>query len=101
MTPDEVRMLDNRYALLFIRGERPVLDEKYDILKHPNVSLSADGQGNSYRHGKVTQAVAGITLADSLEGEMTEGLPEGISYELLSDEDMEAMMNQKKEEVTS
>jgi len=101
MTPDEVRMLDNRYALLFIRGERPVLDEKYDILKHPNVSLSADGQGKLYRHGEVTQAVAGITLADSLEGEMTEGLPEGISYELLSDEDMEAMMNQKKEDVTS
>lgn len=31
MTPDEVRMLDNRYALLFVRGERPVMDFKYDI----------------------------------------------------------------------
>ena len=38
MTPDEVRMLDNRYALLFIRGERPVMDEKFDILKHPNIA---------------------------------------------------------------
>ena len=37
LTPDEVRMLDNRYALLFVRGERPVMDLKYDILKHPNV----------------------------------------------------------------
>ena len=35
--PDEVRMLDNRYALLFVRGERPVMDFKYDIMKHPNV----------------------------------------------------------------
>lgn len=35
MTPDEVRTLDNDYALLFIRGERPVMDKKYDILKHP------------------------------------------------------------------
>ena len=43
MTPDEVRMLDNRYALLFVRGERPVMDFKYDILKHPNVKLTADG----------------------------------------------------------
>lgn len=43
MTPDEVRMLDNRYAILFIRGERPVLDEKFDILKHPNVGLTYDG----------------------------------------------------------
>ncbi len=100
MTPDEVRMLDNRYALLFIRGERPVLDEKYDILKHPNVALSTDGQGKPYQHGEVTQAVAGITLTNSLDGEITEGLPEGISYELLSDEDMEAMLNQEKEEVT-
>ena len=98
MTPDEVRMLDNRYALLFIRGERPLLDEKYDILKHPNVALSADGQGEPYRHGEVTQAVAGITLADSFEKEMTEELPDGISYELLSDEDMEAILNQEKED---
>lgn len=92
-------MLDNRYALLFIRGERPVLDEKYDILKHPNVALSADGQGKPYRHGEVTQAIAGITLADSLEGEMPEELP-AVSYELLSDEDMETMLNQEKEETS-
>ena len=91
-------MLDNRYALLFIRGERPVLDEKYDILKHPNVALSADGQGEPYRHGEVTQAVAGITLGDSLAGEMTEELSDGQSYELLSDEDLEALLNQEKED---
>ena len=36
MTPDEVRTLDNDYAILFIRGEKPVIDKKYDILKHPN-----------------------------------------------------------------
>lgn len=98
MTSDEVRMLDNRYALLFIRGERPVLDEKYDILKHPNVALSADGQGEPYRHGEVTQAVAGITLGDSLEGEMTEGQADSESYEILSDEELEAMLYQEKED---
>jgi len=43
LTPDEVRMLDNDYALFFLRGERPVMDRKYNILKHPNVKLSADG----------------------------------------------------------
>ena len=43
MTPDEVRMLDNRYALLFVRGERPIQDLKYDILKHPNVRDTTDG----------------------------------------------------------
>lgn len=41
MTPDEVRMLDNRYALLFIRGERPVMDFKFDILnRYPEASVS-------------------------------------------------------------
>ena len=34
LTPDEVRMLDNKYALLFIRGERPIKDFKYNILKN-------------------------------------------------------------------
>ena len=72
LTPDEVRMLDNRYALLFIRGERPVMDEKFDILKHPNVALSTDGKGKSYRHGEVTQAVGSIALGDSLEGEVSQ-----------------------------
>jgi type IV secretion system protein VirD4 len=38
LTPDEVRMLDNRYALLFIRGERPVQGDKFDLLRHPDVS---------------------------------------------------------------
>ena len=48
MTPDEVRMLDNRYALLFIRGERPVMDLKYDILKHPDVSMTTDGKMDQF-----------------------------------------------------
>ena len=62
MTPDEVRMLDNKYAILFIRGERPIKDLKYDILKHPNISLTADGHAPSYEHGKVNNAIATITV---------------------------------------
>ena len=62
MTPDEVRMLDNRYALLFIRGEPPIMDEKYDILKHPNVALTTDGQTKPYQHGGTENAVATISL---------------------------------------
>ena len=89
LTPDEVRMLDNRYALLFIRGERPVMDEKFDILRHPDVALSADGRGKPYRHGEVTDAVAGITLADSFEGEVTGAATGASTYELLSEEELE------------
>lgn len=48
LTPDEVRMLDNDYALLFIRGERAVSDQKYDLMKHPNIKLTEDGGAESY-----------------------------------------------------
>lgn len=97
LTPDEVRMLDNRYALLFIRGERPVMDEKFDILKHPNVALTTDGKGKPYRHGDVTQAVAGISLADSLEGEIMPEQTENNSFELLSEEDLEELIKIKED----
>ena len=53
MTADEVRMLDNKYAIVFIRGERPVLDYKYDIHTHPNVELGADGGAEVYKHGVI------------------------------------------------
>ena len=93
LTPDEVRMLDNRYAILFIRGELPVMDLKYDILKHPAVDLTADGKGGVYQHGKVTSNVATIevqyldpdTLPDTEVSETT--------YELLSDEDFNSETN--------
>ena len=89
LTPDEVRLLDNQYAILFIRGERPVLDFKYDILKHPNVVLTADGKAGVYRHGEVKSDVATIELfsfdkTKAPETEVTE-----TNYELLSDEDFE------------
>ena len=64
MTPDEVRMLENQYAILFIRGERPILDYKYDILSHPNIALSADGEGEKYDHGKIETEGFGIEIVD-------------------------------------
>lgn len=50
MTPDEVRRLDNKNAIVLIRGEKPVLDEKYDILKHPNIHRTEDGGAPPYLH---------------------------------------------------
>lgn len=50
MTPDEIRMLPTKDALLFIRGEKPVRDKKYDIKKHPNVCRTADGRAKPYIH---------------------------------------------------
>ena len=48
LTPDEVRMLDNEYAILFIRGERAVTDKKYNLMKHKNIKLTEDGGAESY-----------------------------------------------------
>ena len=92
MTPDEVRMLDNRYALLFIRGERPVMDFKYDILKHPNVKLTTDGGQPPYIHGEPTQAVATLVFDNALMKNAVSVKPVKTSYELLSEEDLEEQL---------
>ena len=89
LTPDEVRMLDNQYAILFIRGERPVMDFKYDILKHPNLALTADGKAEPYKHGQVHDDVATIVFDGfDLTQKPTVELLE-TTYELLSEEDFE------------
>ena len=93
MTPDEVRMLDNRYALLFVRGERPVMDFKYDILKHPNVALTTDGKASAYKHGEVTIKHSSISVLSINPDELPEESYGETNYELLSDEDFEVNKN--------
>lgn len=66
MTPDEVRMLDNDKAILFIRGERPILDQKYDITGHPRFKDSAQGNGRSFLHGEISESIGEICLMDSI-----------------------------------
>ena len=53
LTPDEVRMLDNKKAIVLIRGEAPVIDDKYDLMKHPNIQFTADGGAAAYIHSPV------------------------------------------------
>ena len=53
MTPDEVRMLDNKNAIVLIRGEPPVIDQKYDLMKHPNIKLTHSGGAFPYVHSSV------------------------------------------------
>ncbi|MDL2289584.1 type IV secretory system conjugative DNA transfer family protein [Clostridia bacterium OttesenSCG-928-F22] len=101
LTPDEVRMLDNRYALLFVRGERPVMDDKFDILRHPNVARTADGMGSIYKHGEVTEAVAEIVFDNSLLRDAPKLQAIETTYELLSEEDMEALFEKQNKEESS
>ena len=62
MTPDEVRMLDNRYALLFIRGERPVKDLKFDIRVHAGLYLTSEGDAVPFRYGEESRSFADIRI---------------------------------------
>ena len=89
--------LDNRYALLFIRGERPLLDEKYDILKHPNVALTTDGKALPYEHGQTDRAVAGVAV-QRLSQKQKQPEPETTTpFTLLSDEELETLFEPKEE----
>lgn len=84
-------MLENEKAILIIRGEKPIVDYKYDILKHPNIKFTADGEGKIYEHGIIDKAVGTVSI---MENEELSNLPEikeieKITYELLSEEDIE------------
>ena len=98
MTPDEVRLLDNRYALLFIRGERPIMDFKYDILKHPNVAMTTDGKEKPYKHGGTENAIASIVFDENIENYDFSNIEEIVGdFEIVSSEDMEEYLKGKGE----
>ena len=99
MTPDEVRMMDNQYALLFIRGEKPIKDFKYDVVKHPNIALTTDGGAKAYIHGEDKYSIATaeiifdeetIKLANQLEIDTS-------NYVILSEEELEERFKQMEE----
>jgi type IV secretion system protein VirD4 len=99
MTPDEVRMLDNKYALLFIRGERPVMDFKYDILRHPNVARTADGKAEPYKHGKEVISLATVQFDEDLlsvehnDGDVKEG-----DFVILTEEEIDEILSGNPED---
>ena len=78
LQPDEVRMPDNQNALLFIRGERPILDAKYDLMKHPNIRYTEDGGAGPFNYAKAPLAHDDFTFDETRYDD----------YELLLDEDI-------------
>ena len=78
LQPDEVHMLDNQNALLFIRGERPILDAKYDLMKHPNIRYTEDGGAGPFNYAKAPLAHDDFTFDETRYND----------YELLLDEDI-------------
>ena len=100
MTPDEVRLLDNKYAILFIRGERPILDLKYDILKHPNVSLTADGDMPPFEHGFKDYSIGTLAFEDRGKNTVLEEFDDinPDDYIVYSSEEIEEYLNNLTEE---
>lgn len=96
MTPDEVRKLDNSKAILFIRGEDPVIDQKYDLKKHPNYHRTAEGGGKPYIYGTDKLSFAAVTLDQSLLRKASDYSIDVQQYELLSPEELEAELNKKE-----
>ena len=95
MTADEVRLLDNKYALLFIRGERPILDLKYEILNHPNVKDSTDGNEKPYIHGGTENSVGKIDFGNYVYESMIQNQEIEVTnndYILLSNEEIEELI---------
>lgn len=87
--PDEVRMLDNRYALLFVRGERAIQDDKYNIACHPRIAMTTDGNAPPYLHGLAPNAMdAEYILMDGTEED----------FEILSNEEILKWLEQLKKE---
>ena len=102
LTPDEVRLLDNQYALLFIRGERAVKDFKYDILKHPNIELTADGKAPMYEHGKVESAILSIEVIRERKLKINEEVPENNidnKYDVVFSNQIEGYLMHEREEL--
>lgn len=89
LTPDEVRMLDNKYALLFIRGERPVQDLKFNLFEHKNVDLSGLGKAKPYLHGGTENAIASFQI-DYEDYDIAKEVEEIDSdYVILSEDELE------------
>ena len=95
MTPDEVRMLDNRYGILFIRGEYPVMDLKYDLMHHPKIAFTEEGGAAPFIHGRDTRSEATISLVGN-DPEVRDKaidfeslVKEEHEYEVLSNEELE------------
>lgn len=100
LTPAEVRGLNKKKALLLISGEPPVVDRKYNLLRHPNVALCADGGGEAYVHGVADHSDGTIefTFDKELLKQATEITPhEGRDFQLLDETELEELLQQSEE----
>jgi len=91
-------MLDNRYAVLFIRGEPPVIDPKYDLMRHPNISMTPDrNPAFSYAHGTAEGVVAKLAIDDTCAAPLNILSVTDSEYELLTEQEIERLFKEEKD----
>ena len=97
LTPDEVRSLDNRHALVFIRGERPVKDLKYDLHRHPNIKLTADGGAEPFENGGRDLSIASVSMEKGGKGQKALILGD-CRYTVMTEEEWDKHYERKRNE---
>lgn len=108
MSPDQVAKLPDEKAILFIKGQDPIVDDKYDLLKHPNCKFTPDGGGPSYIHNRDTMSVNTLALVGNVPEERSKAvdIEELVDdedelmthdFEILNDEDLDEIYSEKGE----
>lgn len=95
MSPEEIRRMNNDLAIAFIRGEKAVIDLKYNTFKHPNFKLTEDGGYKPYLHDKTENAVATIFINNNVKDIKSKEYKNIGKYEILVDEEIEEYLDNK------
>lgn len=104
LTLDEVRLLDNSNALIFIRGEKPIVDKKFDIMSHPNIKLTADGGAKPYVHIKQSKYIKqnlSVKIDDTFTINEDTIKNSGIAFVDIPPEEAEPEQEEKKEKLSA
>lgn len=104
LTLDEVRLLDNSNALIFIRGEKPIVDKKFDIMSHPNIKLTADGGAKPYVHIKQSKYIRqnlSVKIDDTFTINEDTIKNSGIAFVDIPPEEAEPEQEKKKEKLSA
>ena len=82
--PDEIRRMRDDECLLLMRSEDPVIDRKYNLLKHPNVKYTPDAGGEPYVMPPDYMGDAATITMDAVAAatapEITEEMYEQLDY---------------------
>lgn len=88
-TPDEIRMMDRDDALLLISAEHPIIDRKYDLMKHPNIKYTVDGGADPYVMPPDYMSEAATLTVEELQTLEPDKVPADIleKYEIVDTEE--------------